>query len=256
MQAVVPNDKVRLPIMFCLIFFVLFCAVGCMESSLRADFHEGRGQLNLAFTLPSDVHHIDVQLYSQGDASNTLVDETTLATGNLSVLFTGLKAGDYTVEAQGFSSVGSETYSGQGDVFVYPDVLNNLTILWMANQDTASQNNASPKIEYVDVDGNFVPATDLDAGADPGLYVIAPGPGEQVLFTVATSDADGDSLSVAWTVKDGPDPEDNNAGMVCGTGDTVSWFHDLPGVYFVKVHVSDGLGGSVSFMFEVYVLSD
>jgi hypothetical protein len=160
------------------------------------------------------------------------------------------------VEAQGYDALGGETYSGQGDVFVYPDVLNNLVIMWMANHDPTSQNNASPKIEYIDVDGDVVPATDLDAGADPGLYIIAPGIGEQVTFTVATSDADGDPLSIAWTVKEGPDPEDNDAGTVCGTGDTITWFHDVPGIYYVRAHVSDGKGGSVSFMFEIYVLAN
>lgn len=235
---------------------LMVLSAGCSENS--GPGLPGIGELELAFTLPSDVDHVDVQLYELVDGSNSLVDEAVLATGELSILFTGLKAGDYTVEAQGYDAVGTETYSGQGAVYVNPDVLNSLVLLWMANQNSVPEINASPKIEYVDVGPRDIVtlASDLDAGAAAGLYVITPNENEPVELTVGTSDADGDPLAIAWTVKDGPGPEDNDVGMVCGTGDAITWSYDLEGVYYVQIHVSDGRGGNAVLIFDLHVLAN
>jgi hypothetical protein len=184
------------------------------------------------------------------------VSETTLASGELTTLFPDLLAGDYRVEAQAYDVGASQIYSGEGSVTVIADALNNLCLLWMNQSVTSEINNAAPKIEYVEVDGNVIPETDLDAGANSGLHVIAPAPGELVTFTVGTSDSDGDSLSIAWAVKDGPNPEDNDVGLVCGTGDSITWFHDVEGTCYVQIHVSDGKGGSASFTFDLIVLAN
>jgi hypothetical protein len=192
------------------------------------------------------------------DASNSLVGQTTLATGELSALFTNLVAGDYYVEAQAYDRAGAQSYSGQGDVYVVPDALNNLVLLWMANQNSVPEINASPKIEYVDVGPRDIVtlASDLDAGAAAGLYVITPNENEPVELTVGTSDADGDPLAIAWTVKDGPGPEDNDVGTVCGTGDAITWSYDVQGVYYVQIHVSDGRGGNAVLIFDLHVLAN
>ncbi len=236
--------------------FVFVLSSGCMDSALSTtDGMNGIGQLSLSFTTPSDVSHIDVQVYlATDDASRTLVDELTLATGELTTVFTELKADDYTVEAQGYDFAAQQIYSGQGDVTVVADAHNNMCMLWMGQDNPSAMSNASPKIEYVDVDGNIVPEI-ADGGMDTGLYIIAPGPGELVTFTVGTSDADGDSLSIAWTVKDGPNPEDSDVGMVCGTGDSITWFHDVEGTYYVTISVSDGRGGVASFIFDITVMA-
>ncbi|MCP4197750.1 MAG: PKD domain-containing protein [Proteobacteria bacterium] len=237
--------------------FLIVVLSGCMDPSIRLSGASDSGELKLAFTVPTDVDHIDVQLYEIVDATNALVSEATLGTGELTALFIDLKAGDYYVEAQAYDQQGAETYAGQGGVYVHPDILNNLVLLWMANQNSVPEINAAPKIEYVDVLPREIVtlATDLDAGAEPGLYVITPGMDESVEFIVATSDADGDPLAIAWTIKDGPNPEDNDVGTVCGTGDTISWSHDVEGKYYVQVHVSDGRGGNAVLIFDLQLIN-
>src|SRR3954453_17296182 len=68
-------------------------------------------------------------------------------------------------------------------------------------------------------------------------------PGDPVAFTATASDPDGDTLTYAWDFGD---------GGTATTKDAMHTYNDL-GVYFAKVTVRDGKGGTASALVKVTV---
>lgn len=66
-------------------------------------------------------------------------------------------------------------------------------------------------------------------------------------ITCVASDADGDSLTYAWST---------TSGTLVGTGDTVTWNSpEAPGTYNIAVTVTDGKGGDVKDSVTIAVVS-
>jgi len=249
--------------------------IGCSGSGTNKEAAAGSGTLQAAFTAPSDVLVISVDIYLGPVCTGTPALPQVLITAPVggwdfasapTTLYTALHADDYCVKAEAVSTAGV-AYDGYGTTYVHRDMTNLLNIL-LNQSNMSTEGNSAPVIRAVRVVGvdesqnEFsvaVLATEIDPNANPELYV--PAPDENVMVNISAaqgiSDADGDTLIAFWTVKDGPAETDSDVGtIIWPIPPTLPWFvwsHDVEGKYYVTLKIEDGNGGTAKFQFPIYV---
>ena len=127
--------------------------IGCSGSGTNKEAAAGSGTLQAAFTAPSDVLVISVDIYLGAVCTGTPALPQVLITapeggwGYASpptTLYADLPADDYCVAATATSTAGT-VYDGMGNIYVHRDVTNILNILfnqmWMDNEG-----NSAPRI--------------------------------------------------------------------------------------------------------------
>jgi hypothetical protein len=234
--------------------FAMALLSGCQEASqLPNNSVAEMGTLQLAFISPADVDQINVAVHEGEFSTDNPLRTDSLSTGVVETLFSGLTVGTYFVTGEGLSADGTVLYEGGAQIVLVRDQMNSMQIALIQSNPIASEGNAPPTINAVSVVGR---GADRNDGSN--LLMIVPETNEEVTFTAITSDPNGDTVSIHWSVTDTADGEGgNDVGAITGspTDASITWSHNIEGDYYVHLRIEDGEGGSAAFSFSIKVFN-